>query len=265
MAQSTTRIGFIGYGTIGKAVHAMIDADDTNGMEVVFVHDQFAEAVKDLPADLVLDNLADFDERNADLVVEMAHPSVTREWGPKVLQKTNYLLVSVTALADRELEETLRNTSIEHGTRAFIPHGGCVGLDALRENRDVWEKVTVTMRKPPKNVDCAAAGVDADSITEETVLYDGSTRDVCPKFPRNVNTIAAIAFAGIGFEKTRAILIVNPEWNTATVSVHASAPGLELNVERVEGISGVTGASTPASIYNSVQMIGSTGPGIHLR
>ena len=29
--------------------------------------------------------------------------------------------------------------------------------------------------------------------------------------------------------------------------------------------SGVTGASTPASIYNTVQMIGSTGPGIHLR
>ena len=60
-------------------------------------------------------------------------------------------------------------------------------------------------------------------------------------------------------------MLVNPEWNTATVAIQARGPALELNVERVESISGVTGASTPASIYNTVQMIGSTGPGIHLR
>jgi hypothetical protein len=47
--------------------------------------------------------------------------------------------------------------------------------------------------------------------------------------------------------------------------VHARAPGIILNIERSETISGVTGASTPASIYNSIQMIGSTGSGIHIR
>ena len=59
--------------------------------------------------------------------------------------------------------------------------------------------------------------------------------------------------------------MVNPAWDKATVSIHAKGPGIDLKVERVEGITGVTGASTPASIFNSVQMIGSTGPGIHLR
>ena len=121
------------------------------------------------------------------------------------------------------------------------------------------------MKKPPKNVDCAAAGVDPDSIAEETILYEGPTRGVCPKFPRNVNTMATIAYGGIGFERTHSILKVNPEWNTATVELHARGPGIELNVARVETITGVTGASTPASIFNSIQMIGSTGPGIHLR
>jgi len=265
MPKKTTRIGLLGYGQIGRAVHHMIDKDSQNGMEVVFIHDEKPGAVKDIPEYLILKDLGNFAAKEADLVVEMAHPEVTRQWGAAILEKTNYLLISVTALADRELEEKLRATAREYGTRAFIPHGGVVGMDALLENRDVWDEVTVTMKKPPKNVDCSAAGVDADAITGETVLYDGPTRDICPKFPRNVNTLAAIAYAGIGFERTRAILVVNPEWKTATVAIEARGPGIQLNVERVEGITGVTGASTPASIYNTVQMIGSTGPGIHIR
>ena len=84
-------------------------------------------------------------------------------------------------------------------------------------------------------------------------------------FPRNVNTHAAIAYAGIGFARTHSMLLVDPAWRDATVAIPAKAPGVELHVERVEAITGVTGASPPASIYNTVQMIGSTGPGIHLR
>ena len=265
MPQKNTRIGLIGYGQIGCAVHQMIDKDPKNGMEVVFVHDQLTDRLADLPDALALKDLADFESRSPDLVVEMAHPMVTREWGKRILQKTNYMLISVTALADPEIEKMLEETTRKHGTRAFIPHGGVVGMDALRENRDVWDEVRVVMKKPPKNVDCAAAGVDPDTITKETVLYDGPTRGVCPKFPRNTNTLASIAYAGIGFERTRSTLIVNPAWKTATVAIHAKGKDVELNIERVEGITGVTGASTPASIYNSVQMIGSTGPGIHLR
>ena len=260
-----TRIGLIGCGQIGTAVHDMIDRNADNGMEVVFVHDQDTSRLADLKDGLALEDLADFDSRSADLVVEMAHPAVTREWGIRILEKTNYMLISVTALADAELEKQLEEVTAKHGTRAFVPHGGVVGMDALLENRDVWESVDVVMKKPPKNVDCAAAGVDADSITEETCLYDGPTRGICPKFPRNVNTHAAIAYAGIGFDRTHSVLLVNPEWKDAKITIDAKGPGLDLHVERIEGITGVTGASTPVSIYNTVQMIGSTGPGIHLR
>ena len=265
MSQKVTRIGLIGYGQIGRAVHAMIDADASNGMEIVFIHDQFAEALQEAPDELVLENLGDFEQKNPDLIVEMAHPDVTRQWGKTIVEKTNYMLVSVTAMADPEIEQQLQEATAQHGTRVFIPHGGVVGMDALLENRDVWESVDVVMKKPPRNVDCAAVGLDPDDIKEETVLYDGPTRGVCPKFPRNVNTHAAIALAGIGFDRTHSTLVVNPEWTAAIVAFHAQGPGIELKVERIEGITGVTGASTPASIYNTVQMIGSTGPGIHLR
>ena len=263
MAATTTRVGLVGYGLIGQAVRDMITSND-NGMEVVFIHDADTSRLDDL-GDLALTDLADFDSRGADLVVEMAHPDVTRKWGTTILEKTNYMFISVTALADREVETGIEEATAKYGTRAFVPHGGDVGMDALLENRDIWESVDVVMKKPPKNVDCAAAGVDPDSITEETCLYDGPTRGICPMFPRNVNTHAAIAYAGIGFDRTHSLLLVDPAWSDATVAIHAKAPGVELHVERVEAITGVTGASTPASIYNTVQMIGSTGPGIHLR
>jgi predicted dinucleotide-utilizing enzyme len=121
------------------------------------------------------------------------------------------------------------------------------------------------MKKSPHNVDCAAAGIDPNDIKEETTLYDGPTRGICPLFPRNVNTHAAIAYAGIGFDRTHSLLQVSPEWSDAIVEIYAKGPGINLSVARNESITGVTGASTPASIYNTVQMIGSTGPGIHLR
>ena len=265
MAQKTTRIGLVGYGLIGRAIHQMIAEDSQNGMEVVFIHDVVPETLREIPPELVLEDLGQFAAASPDLVVEMAHPDVTRQWGTTFLEKTDYMFISVTALADEGMVETLEAVTQKHGTRAFVPHGGVVGMDALRENRDVWDTVDIIMKKPPKNVDCDRAGIDPDSVTEETVLYDGPTRGVCPLFPRNVNTHATIAYAGIGFDRTHSLLVVNPAWNTAALAVHAKGPGIELHVERVEGITGVTGASTPASIYNSVQTIGSTGPGIHLR
>ena len=265
MSLNTTRIGLVGYGIIGQAVHQMINKDPKNGMEVVFVHDQFATALEGVDPDIALSDLAEFNEYEADLIVEMAHPDVTRAWGKKILEKTNYMFISVTALADRDLEKSIEETTQQHGTRAFVPHGGVVGMDALLENRDIWESVDVIMKKPPANVDCAAAGLNPDEITEETTLYDGPTRGICPMFPRNVNTHAAIAYAGIGFDRTHSVLLVDPAWTEATVAIHAKGPGIDLHVERIEGITGVTGASTPASIYNTVQMIGSKGPGIHLR
>ena len=265
MTKNVTRLGLVGYGQIGQAVHQAIDADPDNGMEVVFINDMEAARLDQLPADLALRDLSAFAEHEVDLIVEMAHPDVTRQWGMTILEKTNYMFISVTALADDGMEEKLKAVTAANGTRVFIPHGGVVGMDALRENQDVWEEVHVDMMKNPKNVDCDRAGVDADALTEETVLYDGPTRGICPLFPRNVNTHASIAYAGIGFDRTHSVLRVSPEWSTATVTIHATGPGLELKVSRGEGITGVTGASTPASIYNSVQTIGSTGPGIHLR
>ena len=109
MPQKTTRIGLIGYGQIGAAVHQMIEKDPSNGMEVVFVHDQDEGRLQDLAENLALKDLGDFASKEPDLVVEMAHLDVTRQWGETILKKTNYMLISVTALADQEIEKMLES------------------------------------------------------------------------------------------------------------------------------------------------------------
>ncbi len=103
MSQKTTRIGLIGYGQIGKAVHAMIDKDPDNGMEVVFIHDLSPAVLAGVSGELALNDLGKFMDKEPDLVVEMAHPDVTRKWGKTIVGQTNYMLVSVTAMADPEV------------------------------------------------------------------------------------------------------------------------------------------------------------------
>ena len=145
--QKSTRIGLIGYGQIGQVVHKMIDADADNGMEVVFVHDQMAAAVQNLPADLCLADLNDFESRQPDLVVEMAHPDVTRQWGQTILE--NQLHVHLSDCPRRHaVETTIEETTRPRWHPRLRPHGGVVGMDALLENRDVWESVDVVMKKP---------------------------------------------------------------------------------------------------------------------
>ena len=265
MPGKTTRIGLIGFGQIGKDVYRRIEANPQTGMQVVFVADKDPKPLVELPRELVLDDLNDFESRKPGLVVEMAHKDVARQWAPLILAKCDMMVVSVTAIADRHNEAMFKKLTSEHGTRLFLPHGGVVGMDSLIECRDALDSVHVVMKKNPMNVDTKMVNIDPQSITTKTVLYDGPARGACPKFPRNVNTIAAIAYASLGLDETRATLIVNPQWNTATVAVHATGPGLEMNIERIEQITGVTGATTPASMYNSIQAICNQEPGIHLR
>jgi aspartate dehydrogenase len=265
MLQTNKRIGLIGYGIIGKSIHRMIKQNPESRMEVVFINDLASSSLKDVAEELVLADIGHFKTKNPDIIIEMAHPDVTRKWGDIILKNCDYMFVSTTVLADEGMIEKIEETTKKYGTRAYIPHGGVIGMDALFENRNTWESVDIIMKKPPKNIDYSNVETDSERIDKETVLYDGPTRGVCPLFPRNVNTHATIAFAGIGFDRTHSVLIVNPKFDAATVEIHAKGIGVEICIERTEEITGVTGASTPASIYNSLQMVASGKPGIHLR
>jgi len=81
-------------------------------MELAFVVDLFApdNVMNDplLPASSKAASLDNWQAHRADLIVEVAHPNISKEWGALFLQEADYMIASTTAFADRETEAALR-------------------------------------------------------------------------------------------------------------------------------------------------------------
>ncbi len=116
MSQARKRIGLIGFGVIGEQVDRRITSQPELGLDIAFVHNRSAAHLVALPRDLILNDLNAMPDRNADLVVEMAHPDYTQQWGERILERSTYLPLSVAALADDTLLERLQRSAHRHGT-----------------------------------------------------------------------------------------------------------------------------------------------------
>ncbi len=253
MNDRPARIGLIGYGYIGGYLHRQIQERPELGLAMAFICDQDPDRLAEVPAELVLSDPAQYDPAGVDLIVEAAHPSVTREHGARFLESTDYMPLSLTALADPGRLESLTEIAERNRRRLYIPHGAVVGLESLHEGRDIWEEVTVTMKKHPNNLDFSrASGFSKATIDRPTLLYDGPTRGVCPLFPRNVNAHAAVAIAALGFDRTRSILFADPSLDGSMIELEARGQGVEMKIERSNPLKGVSGIYTLISTLSGV-------------
>lgn len=248
-----TRIGLVGFGYVGRHVYERLQAAGDPRLQVAFVHARDPARLAALPPEIRLDDLSRAADRDAGLIVEMAHPDVTRRWGAAFLRTASYLPLSVAALADDALRASLLAAATEHGTSIAIPHGALMGLDSLHEWREHWADVTITFRKSPDNIDFAASGVDRSSIRAETVLYDGPVRGIAALYPRNVNTMVTCALATVGLDRCRARLIAVPGLPVAIAEVQARGhDGAVLEMRKSQPVVGVSGTEMLASQYASV-------------
>lgn len=248
-----TRIGVAGYGFIGRHLCQAIQARPDWGLELAFVWNRDPARLADLPAGLALASLGDAAQRSPDLVVECAHPDITRDHGETLLRAADYLPLSVNAFADAELEARLTALAEACGRRIFIPHGALIGLDNLVEVRDMWQDVTITFRKNPANIDFADSGLDPAGIREATVIYDGPARGIARRFPRNVNTMTTCALATVGLDRCRAILVADPALEVAIAEVRAvGRDGSVHESRKVQPVVGVSGTEMAASQLASV-------------
>ncbi|XP_056409818.1 aspartate dehydrogenase domain-containing protein [Hyla sarda] len=95
------RIGIVGYGHVGVYLVNQIQREgDKNNVEIAFVWNRTMEKMeKTIESHLQLRNLDDFEKREADLIVEVAHPSITRKYGERFLSAANLLtLVTITCI-----------------------------------------------------------------------------------------------------------------------------------------------------------------------
>ena len=235
------RIGLIGFGFIGRRVFERLLADPA--LEPAFVHNRSEAALVDL---------AQARARDADLVVELAHPVFTREHGERLLQHANYLPLSVTALADDALRQRLLAVARAHGTRLLVPHGALMGADNLAESH--WQSVSISFWKNPMHIDFSESGFDAASIQQETLVYDGPVRGIAALYPRNVNTMVTCALATTGLDACHARLVAIPGYDRGRIRIEArGAGGAMLVMDKEQPMAGVSGTEMLDSQWRSIR------------
>jgi aspartate dehydrogenase len=123
------------------------------------------------------------------------------------------------------LRESLAAAGTAGRARLITVSGAIGGLDALDAARgSAINAVRYTGRKPPQAWlgTPAAQACDLGAIREATLVFEGSAGDAARLYPKNANVTAAVALAGVGFDKTEVRLMADP---SVTRNVH------ELEVE----------------------------------
>jgi len=243
------KIGLIGFGVIGSYLFRRVEEEGL--METGFIFEVDQKKTESVDPSLLLTSFDDFEKRPVDLVVEAAIAQVVRELGPRILEKSDLLILSLCSLADDDFRQRMEATAKTSGTRIYVPHGAILGLDGIHDGREVIEEVQITTTKNPKNL-----GLPDEGATQPVVVYEGPTRGACERFPRNVNVHASIALAGLGFDKTRSKIVADPGTNKMTQMIEVTGRGLHWKIQTESIPAGaVTGAYTPESAYQTVRRI----------
>ncbi len=164
---------------------------------------------------------------NPDVVVEAASQEAVRAYGPRILEAGKTLVVlSVGALLDPEVRESLRAAAERGGGRVYAPTGAIAGLDAVRAARlSGVERVVLRTRKPPRSL-----GVD---VREPTLLYRGPASEAVKRYPFNVNVAAALALAAGVEPEVEIVADPDVDRNIHEIIVESRASRITIRVENV--------------------------------
>ena len=209
------RIAVLGLGAIGKRVLNKLQQDlCPAGTYAAFDR---STATTD-PCSPAVAPFTDIDQLLAwrpSLAIECAGHAAVSAIVPRLLvQGTDVILVSIGALSDDELRTRLQAASTQGGGRLITVAGAIGGLDALDAARSAGlASVVYIGRKPPGawTGTPAEQTFDLASLREPTEIFSGTARASAQLFPKNANVTAAVALAGVGFDRTQVRLIADPQ------------------------------------------------------
>jgi aspartate dehydrogenase len=272
-SSTTTRIGIVGYGALGQYLTHFILSEEgqSAGLELAFVWNRTPQKVLDDPDARVqaalLTDLNDFATKSPTMIVEVAHPSITVDYGTAFISKgADYFCGSPTVFANLSVEESMRQVANAGPTSLYLPAGALWGSNDIQKMaaRHTLKGLTITMKKAPHHMKVlgsvkeAVEKVLASGEAGEHVVYEGPVRGLCPLAPNNVNTMACAAMAAgpeLGFDGTNAKLIVDKDLTAHVVIVQIEGPGgftLESTRYNPAKKGAVTGNATYASFLSSM-------------
>ena len=239
MGKSHRTIGIAGCGTIGRRVATEVDGGSVPGAVLGAITSrslgraaQFAATLPSSPPVVDLDRLVEL----VDLVVEAAPASAMETIATATLSAGKDLMaLSGGALLQRQ---DLFDLAERNGATIYVPSGAIAGLDGVAgASEGEIDSITMITRKPPEGLMGAPgieqAGIDLDSVTEPTVVYEGEIMEACRLFPANVNVSAALSMAGVGPYRTSIRIYADPtvDKNTHNIVVEGEFGRLNILIE----------------------------------
>ena len=170
-----------------------------------------------------------------DLVIECAGQPGVRAHGVEVLKRGwDLALISVGALADRQLFDQLQAAATVGNAHLLALPGAIAGIDGLAAAREGGlDEVTYICRKSPASWKGSPADqlVDLDAVEQAQIFFEGSAREAALAFPANANVAATIAMASLGLDDTRVQLVVDPQTTSNQHLIHAHGRFGEMNIQ----------------------------------
>ena len=212
------KIGLIGCGAIGAEIAGALDRGmmDATLVAVCDHNPETAsaliESLENKPVKARLEELVGL----ADVVVEAASqravPSVARE---SLSRGKSLLIMSVGALADKDLFAEIKRLAWDSGAKVYLPSGAIAGLDGLKSaSLGSISRITLTTTKNPRGLHGAPyiqeKGIDLSALTGPTLIFQGSALDAVKAFPANVN-VAATLFLAAGESDVQVKVVADPE------------------------------------------------------
>lgn len=219
------RVGIIGCGTIGSELAIAVDSGKVKNASIVALFDAAEHVLLSLGSRIHSSRPSTFTDftkfvssssfRDTDIIVESASQDAVNRFGKKIVESGKSLIVmSVGALADPLFLSELLDIASHNSSRIYVPTGAIAGIDAIRSVRHLLDSVILTTTKNPRALADApffkTTRIDVYAITEKTTIYEGPALDAVRKFPANVNVAAILSLAGIGLERTKVKIIVDP-------------------------------------------------------
>ncbi|HZA48856.1 MAG TPA: aspartate dehydrogenase [Nitrososphaera sp.] len=219
-------VGLIGCGTIGTHLALAIESRSIANASLIGLFDVVYSNAKSLKSKLksspeVHNDFKSLINSPVDILIEAASQEAVRKFGKPIIEAGKDLMVmSVGALADTTFfAELLDQAAIRKGrSRIYVPTGAIAGIDAIRSVKHLLDSITLTTTKSPKALAgapfFATREIDLDILTKVTEIYEGSAAEAVKLFPANINVAAVLSLAGIGADKTKVRVLVDPHATT---------------------------------------------------
>ncbi|KAM8723992.1 aspartate dehydrogenase domain-containing protein isoform 1-T1 [Acanthopagrus schlegelii] len=257
-SSSSQRIGVVGYGHLGQYLVDRILKDGAAlGLTLAFVWNRNTDKLKGLvPEELILGDLSSFANRPCDVIIEVCHPQIVREFGVHFLSQSHFMVGSPSALSSPDLNQKLRLAAQNYGRTLYVPSGALWGGQDIQRLNDSGglKALFIRMSKHP-----SCFRLTGDVLSEWTedegrrVLFRGSVAELCPLAPNNVNTMAAAAVAAetLGFTGVQGEIVSDTALRDYhVVEVEVTGPG-GFSVHTVRRNPAKLGAVTGSATYNS--------------